>query len=623
MSFFFLLSLLLLSSSSSAQLNHYPYDTSYRIDCGGKTNFTGSFNDSWLSDRFYTGGFPGYVSEPHLFTQTQEQTLRFFPISFGKKNCYIVNVPNGRYYIRTFTVYDNYDGEMHSPSFDTSVEGTLVFSWRSPWPETVSKSGGFSDLFAFVAGGEADICFYSIATDPPVIGSLEIIQVDPLSYDSSSTGNDLILVNYGRLTCGSNLLGSGFSNDTDLFGRAWQSDAKFRLGDMAGIQTVSTTRSILGTEQPPNYFPMQLYQTAVTVTGGGALEYQLSVDAKSDYLVWFHFAEIDSSVTQAGQRVFDVLINGRNVSRIDIFKQVGSFVALNWHYTINNLNSTVLSVKFVPVVGAPLICGLENYALVPKDLSTVTEQVAAMRALKQSLRIPDRMGWNGDPCAPHSWDAWEGVTCLPNAAKSGLVVFQIDLGSQGLKGYISEQISLLTNLVSLNLSSNSLEGTIPAGLGQKSLTQLDLASNLLSGFIPDSLSSASLQLVLLNNNQLEGQVPEKLYSIGVHGGAIDLSGNKGLCGVPSLPACPLFWGNDGLSTAGKIAIGLSTVIILSIILLVIYICFVRKGENDYDFALPQDLISLAAKRNRYHRQKSLMLMEMETQSANKFPVNPH
>ncbi|KAJ4960106.1 hypothetical protein NE237_020016 [Protea cynaroides] len=512
---------------------------------------------------------------------------------------------------------------MHSPSFDTSVEGTLVFSWRSPWREAISKSGAYSDLFAFVADGEADICFYSIATDAPVIGSLEIVQVDPLSYDSSSIGQDVILVNYGRFTCGSDQLGSGFSNDTDLFGRAWQSDADFRLGNMAAIKTISTTRTILATGQPPNYFPMQLYQSAVTITGGGALEYQLSVDAKSDYLVWFHFAEIDSSVTMAGQRVFDVLINGRNVSRIDIFKQVGSFVALNWYYTVNNLNSTVLSVKFVPVVGPPLICGLENYALVPKDLSTVPEQVLALRALKESLRIPDRMGWNGDPCAPPSWDAWEGVTCHPNAANSGLVVSQIDLGSQGLKGYISEQISLLTSLVSLNLSSNSLEGTIPAGLGQKSLVQLDLSYNMLSGSIPESLSSASLQLVLLNNNQLEGQVQDKLYSIGLHGGAIDLSGNKGLCGVPSLPSCPLFWGKDGLSTAGKIAIGLSSVVVLSIIVLVIYICFIRKGENDYDFGLPQDLISLAAKRNKYHRQKSLMLMEMETQSANKFPVNPH
>ncbi|KAF8389795.1 hypothetical protein HHK36_024314 [Tetracentron sinense] len=575
--------------------------TSYRIDCGGQTNLSDRFNISWLSDRFYTGGSPGQVSEPHIFQQPQESTLRFFPISFGKKNCYIVNVPNGRYHIRTFTVYDNYDGKLHSPSFDISVEGTLVFSWRSPWPEDVIKTGAYSDLFVFVTDGEADVCFYSIATDPPVIGSLEIVQMDPLSYDSSSIGNDFVLVNYGRLTCGSDQLGSGFSNDTDLFGRAWQSDSNFRVGDSKAVRALLTRNNVLGTNQRPNYFPMHLYQSAVTVNGNGVLEYELQVDAKLDYLVWFHFAEIDSSVNAAGIRVFDVYINQRNVSRIDIYKQVGNFAAFSWHYIVKNLSSTVLDVKLVPFRGAPLISGLENYALVPKDLATVPDQVIAMRALKDSLRVPDRMGWNGDPCAPPSWDAWEGVTCHPRKDKSALVVSQ------------------------MNLSFNSLRGTLPSGLGQKSLARLDLSNNQLSGSIPDSLASSSLQLVLLNDNLLEGKVPEELYSIGVHGGAIDLSSNKGLCGVPSLPVCPLFWGKDGLSTGGKIAIGLSCLIILCVLLVVIYIFCIRRGSNDYDFGLPQDLISLAAKRNRYQRQKSLMLLEMETQNTNGFSatLTPH
>jgi hypothetical protein len=51
--------------------------------------------------------------------------------------------------------------------------------------------------------------------------------------------------------------------------------------------------------------------------------------------------------------------------------------------------------------------------------------VVAMRALKESLRVPDRMGWNGDPCAPTSWDAWEGVTCHPNKDETALVISQM------------------------------------------------------------------------------------------------------------------------------------------------------------------------------------------------------
>ncbi|KAG2665334.1 hypothetical protein I3843_15G003200 [Carya illinoinensis] len=592
---FLVLLLLLLFSSLSFSSSSHPYEVSYYIDCGGPTNTTDPFNTVWLSDRFFSSGTPAIVSEPLRFRHPQEKTLRYFPLTSGKKNCYSVPVPDGRYYMRTFTVYDNYDGRSHSPSFDTSVEGTLVFSWRSPWPESLARDGAYSDLLAYVADGHLDICFYSIATDPPVVGSIQINQIDTLSYDSNLIGRNHILVNYGRLSCGSDQWGPGFTNDTDLYGRSWQSDLKFRSqgssASSAGtVKTLSTSHPIGGTNSPPNYFPDKLYKTAVSVSGDAILEYELPVDAKLDYLVWFHFAEIDSSVTKQGQRVFDVVVNGKNVNRIDIYKQVGGFAAYSWNYVVKNLSSTVLTVRLVPVVGSPVISGLENYALVPADLSTVPLQVLAMRALKESLRVPDRMGWNGDPCAPTSWDAWEGVTCRLEKNESALVISQIDLGSQGLKGYLSDQISFLTNLVSLNLSTNSLAGTLPSGLGQKSLSRLDLSHNQFTGSIPDSLTSSNLQLVLLNDNLLEGRVPEELYSIGVHGGAIDVSDNKDLCGEHPLSECPLFWENGGLSKKGKIAIGLSSLVVFLLLLLLIYIFYIRRGRNDYDFGLPQDLM---------------------------------
>ena len=59
------------------------------------------------------------------------------------------------------------------------------------------------------------------------------------------------------------------------------------------------------------------------------------------------------------------------------------------------------------------------------SLIRIVFAVVAMRALKESLRIPDRMGWNGDPCAPTTWDAWEGVTCHSNKDGSALVISQM------------------------------------------------------------------------------------------------------------------------------------------------------------------------------------------------------
>ncbi|WOL02825.1 putative LRR receptor-like serine/threonine-protein kinase [Canna indica] len=620
--FFFFLSFFYSASghtNTALPTDPFTAGVAINIDCGGASNFTSGFGRPWVADRYFSAGAAGLVAEPHRFSQPQERTLRFFPpVSAGEKNCYSIPLPAGRYYVRTFTVYDNYDSKLRTPSFDVSFEGTLVFAWRSPWPEAASRSGAYADLIAAVPDGDADLCFYSIATDPPVIASVEIAAIHPLAYGAASTGTDLILVNYGRLTAGNSVFGPGFSNDSDAFSRVWQSDADFRSPDIPIKALSAGGHKILGANQAPNYFPVKLYETAVTpLKSGDPLKYLLPVDTRLDYMVWFHFAEIDSGVNSAGKRVFDVVIDGVNATRIDIYKEVGGFTAFKWNYIVDNLTSTTLVVTLVPVAGKPIICGLENYAMVPLDLATVPSQVMAMQALKESLRIPDRMGWNGDPCAPSTWDAWEGVTCHPSGNGQNLIVTQLDLGSQGLKGSISDKISLLTNLVSLNLSSNSLGGTLPSGLGEGSLVSLDLSSNQLTGGIPDSLGSSNLKVVLLNNNQLDGQVPEKLYSIGVHGGIIDLSGNKGLCGVPTLPACPLFWDKRGLSTAGKVAIGLSCVFFVMLLLLIYLFC-IKRHNDDYDFEFPQDLISIAAKRNRYQRQK-LMLVEMDGPNSNGFP----
>ncbi|VFQ78072.1 unnamed protein product [Cuscuta campestris] len=623
LSLFYLISFSSSISLPFTQLSPPSTNFSLHIDCGGHADSTDAFNTTWLADRYYTGGATAMVSEPLKFKHQHEKTLRYFPTSAGKKNCYVIPIPDGKYLLRTFTVYDNFDGKSHSPSFDVSVEGTLVFSWRSPWDDYISRTGAYADLFFTVVDREADICFYSIATDSPVIASLELTRVDPASYSVNDTEiqpslNTSVLVNYGRFSSGSGKWGPGFSNDTDMFGRSWQSDRDFRspATKTGSIKAISAVKHIENAEKPPNYFPLKLYQSAVTVVGEGnkSLEYSLQVDAKLDYLLCLHFAEIDLSIYRKGQRVFDVEVNGENVSRVDIYDKVGDFAAYDWFHVVKNLSSTTLTVKLVSVVGAPIICGLENYAIVPTDLKTVPDQVAAMKSLKESLRIPDRMGWNGDPCAPTTWDAWEGVTCHQPKNESALVISQIDLGSQGLKGYISPEISLLTNLVSLNLSSNSLEGTLPWGVGQKSLVKLDLSNNKLTGEIPYSLVASSLQLMLLNGNLLEGRVPHELYSIGVHGGAIDLSDNKGLCGVPSLPNCSIFWDTHGLSTAGKVGIAIVSLVTFLLVLYLAY-WFYKRRQNDYDFALPHELLSLSAKRNRYQRQKSLMTLEMESQHA--------
>ncbi|KAG8366568.1 hypothetical protein BUALT_Bualt17G0093500 [Buddleja alternifolia] len=611
----------------------YTVTTTQKVNAADVIFICGGFNESsqmkfeYESDSNIKSGDTSYTSFWVGFDHLLRYYLGYVWLCFGNKSYCSSQIMKFffHFYIRGHVEYDKQDSLVHRLHLDMSKAKSCVRTTGSSGTEILVYHASGCELITKIHNRlfKNKICFYFLSFPIQATKSSEIIKHKLAMYSKNSS--NYILVNYGRFSSGSDQWGPGFSNDTDFFSRSWQSDTEFRLQSTsivngATLKAISSVKDVANVEMIPNYFPRKLYQTAITAVGngGGVLEYELEVDAKLDYLIWFHFAEIDVSVTRAGERVFDVLVNGENVRRVDVYKEVGGFVAYDWSYVVKNLSSTTLNVRLESVVGAPIICGLENYAIVPVDLKTVPGQVTAMRALKESLRVPDRMGWNGDPCAPTTWDAWEGVTCHPNKDDNALVISQIDLGSQGLKGYISDQIGLLTNLVSLNLSSNSLGGNLPLGLGQKSLVKLDLSNNKFTGYIPDSLTSSSLQLVLLNNNLLEGRVPEELYSVGVHGGAIDLYGNKGLCGVPSLRDCPLFWGKHGLSTGGKVAIGLSCLVIFSALALGIYYFCVWRRRNDYDFGLPHELMSLAAKRNRYQRQKSLMALEMESQHAKGF-----
>jgi hypothetical protein len=127
-------------------------------------------------------------------------------------------VPLGRHQLQIFVAYNNYDNLSHSPSFDVSLEGIMVFSWWYPLTDDNSNFSAYSDLYACIHDSVATICFYRIGTDVPVIGALELLKVDDLSYISNVTGQNVIIVDYGRLMGISSSFSLGFDNVTDLGG---------------------------------------------------------------------------------------------------------------------------------------------------------------------------------------------------------------------------------------------------------------------------------------------------------------------------------------------------------------------------------------------------------------------
>ena len=104
-------------------------------------------------------------------------------------------------------------------------------------------------------------------------------------------------------------------------------------------------------------------------------------------------------------------------------------------------------------------------------------------------------------------NTWQGVT-----VENGRVII-LDLGDQttsvGLTGQLPAELANLTEIKTLNLSSNQLTGALPVSwISLVNLQQLFLGFNQFTGPLPESWSSLTqLQVIYLGGNQLTGVLP--------------------------------------------------------------------------------------------------------------------
>ncbi|KHG07085.1 hypothetical protein F383_33781 [Gossypium arboreum] len=558
----------LFASISSSSARPAPY--AMRISCGARQNIrTPPTYTRWYKDFAYTGGIPANATAPSHITPPLK-TLRYFPLSEGPENCYIINrVPKGHYSVRIFfgLVEHEIDNE---PLFEVSVEGTIIHSLKSGWSKNDEQV--FAEALVFLLDGSVSICFHSTGHGDPAIISIEILQIDERAYYfGPGWGRGVILKTTSRLTCGT----SKPKFDEDYSGDHWGGDRFWHpirtFGKNADAPR-STESGIKKASTVPNFYPEALYQSAVVSTDSKPdLAYTMDVDPNKNYSIWLHFAEIDATITSAGKRVFDVLINGDTFfENVDVVGMSGD------RYTALVLNTTValsgrtLTITLHPKKGNhAILTAIEVFQVIVAESKTSPEEVRALQSLKKSLGLPNRFGWNGDPCVPKE-HPWSGADC--HFDKSGR---KCGLDNQGLRGSLTNEISKLHHLQSINLSGNSIHGAIPSSLGAvTSLEILDLSYNFLNGSIPESLGKlTALRRLNLNGNSLSGRVPSALGGRLLNGASFNFTDNHGLCGIPGLPKC-----GPHLSAGAKV--GIAFAVFLSLVLLVICsICWWKRRQN--------------------------------------------
>ncbi|KAL3725018.1 hypothetical protein ACJRO7_030087 [Eucalyptus globulus] len=179
--------------------------------------------------------------------------------------------------------------------------------------------------------------------------------------------------------------------------------------------------------------------------------------------------------------------------------------------------SKVASFKLLPYIST-ITKFIFAVSLVPAFSSTATfsaqasngtakgEEARALLEWKSGLDNYSRAllsSWQGDdPCI------WRGIGCDGSGSVSGL-----NLTDMGLQGSLSKlNFTALSNLVSLDLSANSLYGPIPSSIGNLSkLSTLSIFNNSLSGTIPLEIGKLSrLRLLYLDGNRLHGTIPEEI-----------------------------------------------------------------------------------------------------------------
>jgi Leucine-rich repeat (LRR) protein len=165
----------------------------------------------------------------------------------------------------------------------------------------------------------------------------------------------------------------------------------------------------------------------------------------------------------------------------------------------------------------PVVASLDD------DDERSLRQRYALASLWLPIPFPSPLG--GTWGTPLHECKWNNVICgceLPSSntrlcdAATARTVVALQLKDIGVHGRIPDDLSLLTELITIDLTSNALEGTIPPSWGDQLtlLRRLNLRDNHLTGTIPSSLGALTgLTALALSSNKLNGTIPSSLGAL--------------------------------------------------------------------------------------------------------------
>ncbi|PKA63788.1 Putative leucine-rich repeat receptor-like serine/threonine-protein kinase [Apostasia shenzhenica] len=474
-----------------------PPPRGYYINCGApkEENIDGIL---WIPDEgFINGGNVSQIHYPSIIPLLS--TLRYFPDTRAKKNCFVIQVSKGsKYMVRTTYFYGGFDGGKEPPVFDQIIDGT---KW-STVNTSQNYATGLTSYYEIVVAAQQKTLSVCLARNAnttsessPFISGLEVVILEDSMYNSTN------FLDYALSTTARHRFGhiSGvISYPDDPFNRYWQ--------PFADSNPVVETHSNISSNDFWNFPPSAALMKALTTSRGKELVIDWPPYALPDtsYYMALYFQD-NRTPSPFSWREFDVTVNGKTFYK-GLNVSTKGVMVYGSQWPLSGQTKITLTPATSSPVG-PVINAGEIFQIVPLDGRTLTRDVVAMEDIARSFENPPP-DWKGDPCLPKE-NSWTGVTCDVNNGFARVSI--LDLTNHGISGTLSDSMGNLTAVSKIWLSGNKLTGSIPEMGNLKELTSLRLADNQLTGSIPSSLANLpKIKEIYLQNNKLSGPVPDGL-----------------------------------------------------------------------------------------------------------------
>jgi len=292
--------------------------------------------------------------------------------------------------IYTITASAGPDGTI-SPQGSTQVAlgsgQTYIMSPHSGYAISEVRVDGVS------VGKVSTYTFTNVQSNHSISVSFAAVNVDEVLY---------------RVNCGGSQLAAA-----DGSSPVWGTDASYVNASAAGVRSYSTGSTITLDASVAPGAPAALFQTERWDSAGSTAEMQWNFPVENGaYQVRLYFAEIFTGIKKAGQRVFDVKIEGATeLSDYDIFDLTGGINIGVMETFITEVNDGNLTIEFLHLVENPKISGIEILS------STGTATTAVLSTSPNALSFSEvEVG-----------DTSSRVLYLTNTGNSSLTVTNVNI----------------------------------------------------------------------------------------------------------------------------------------------------------------------------------------------------